>query len=114
MRIPSDAIIPREKLTQYLLRFQPDNDKSKFLAQAGFTLDNPDALEAALRALIATHDAVLDAHNRFGDFYRVEGTLKGINARDLLVVTIWILRTEEESHYRFVTLKPGRKPDDPA
>jgi hypothetical protein len=47
MKIQSGALIPREKLTKYLLVFQPENDKSKFLAQAGFTLDNPDALEAA-------------------------------------------------------------------
>jgi hypothetical protein len=62
--------------------------------------------------MIETHDAVFDAHNRFGDFYRVEGTLKGANERDLLVVTIWMIRTEEEGLYRFVTLKPWRKPND--
>lgn len=112
MKIPSNAIIPREKLTKYLLVFQPENDKSKFLAQAGFTLENPDALEAALRKMIETHDAVFDAHNRFGDFYRVEGTLKGVNEGDLLVVTIWMMRTEEEGLYRFVTLKPWRKTND--
>lgn len=114
MNIPVDAVIPREKLTKYLLVFQPENDKSKFLAQAGFTPDNPDALEAALREMIATHDAVFDRRDRFGDFYRVEGTLKGTNDRDLLVVTIWIMRTEEDDLYRFVTLKPWRKPNDSA
>ena len=40
MKIPSDAVIPRDKLTKYLLVFQPENDKSQFLAQAGFTQDN--------------------------------------------------------------------------
>lgn len=58
MKIPEDALISREKLTHYLLVFQPDNDKSKFLAQAGFTQANPDALEAAIRQMIMTHEAI--------------------------------------------------------
>ena len=47
MRIPSDASIPREKLTHYLLVHRAKNDKSQFLARAGFTQANPDALEAS-------------------------------------------------------------------
>jgi hypothetical protein len=112
MKIPEDAVIAREKLTEYLLVFQPESDKSQFLAQAGFTLDNPDELEAAIREMIATHEAVMDRQDRFGDFFRVEGTLKGVNERDLLVVTIWIIRTEEDGVYRFVTLKPLRSMTD--
>ena len=38
MKIPNDAIIPDEKLTRHLLVYKARNDKSKFLAQAGFTL----------------------------------------------------------------------------
>ena len=30
MKIPEDAFIERKKLTDYLLVFQPDSDKSKF------------------------------------------------------------------------------------
>ena len=109
MKLPENVIIPRDKLTRYLLVFQPENDKSKFLAQAGFTQENPDALETAIRDLIARHDAVLDRQDRFGDFYRVEGTLYGVNNRSLAVVTVWIIRTEESDVYRFVTLKPWRE-----
>jgi hypothetical protein len=113
MKIPAaQAIIPREKLTKYLLVYQPESDKSQFLAQAGFTQDNPEVLDAAIRDLLKTNDAVFDTHNRFGDMYRVEGTLKGVNDHDLLVVTVWIMRTEEEGLYRFVTLKPWRKKND--
>lgn len=109
MRLPPDVIIPRDKLTRYLLVFRPESDKSQFLALAGYTQDNPDALEAAIRELVATHDAVLDRHDPYGDFYRVEGTLKRATGHDLLVVTIWIMRTAETGVYRFVTLKPWRK-----
>ena len=36
MIIPSDAIIADEKITHYLLVPREQDDKSKFLAQAGF------------------------------------------------------------------------------
>jgi hypothetical protein len=48
MRIPEDAIIPDDKITRYLLIPKLRSDKSKFLAQAGFTQENPEALRAEL------------------------------------------------------------------
>ncbi|MFN8527954.1 MAG: hypothetical protein U0670_05025 [Anaerolineae bacterium] len=67
MKIPSEkAIIPREKLTGYLLIFRPESDKSRFLAKGGFTLENPADLEDAIRALIAENEAVQDLSNEFG------------------------------------------------
>ena len=107
MRLPEDVIIPREKLTQYLLVPQVKNDKSKFLAQAGFTQDNPDALDAAIHRLIREHDAVPDREDEYGIFYRVTGVLHGISG-DLDVITIWIYGTKER-HYRFITLKPDKE-----
>jgi len=77
MRIPVDALIQLEKLTNYLLLPKEVDDKSKFLAQAGFTQENPEILEAAIRELIQTHDAILDRSNEYGQFYRVEGPLIG-------------------------------------
>jgi len=40
-----NATIPPAKLTQYLLVLQPKDDKSGFLAQAGYNLDNWQVLE---------------------------------------------------------------------
>jgi hypothetical protein len=60
MRIPADALIPAEKLTGYLLVPRPWDDKAKFLAQAGFDRENPDALLGALRELAAATDAAPD------------------------------------------------------
>jgi hypothetical protein len=39
VKILEDAVIPEEKLTRYLLVPRIKDDKSKFLAQAGFTQD---------------------------------------------------------------------------
>lgn len=41
MKIPSNAVIPMEKITAYLLVPREWDDKSKFLDYAGFTKDNP-------------------------------------------------------------------------
>ena len=95
VRIPDDAIISEEKLVRYLLAPRRKNDKSGFLAQAGFTSANPDRLEQAIRR-----------QNEYGAFYRVEGVLVGPEGM-LLTVTIWIQQTIED-RYRFVTLKPAR------
>jgi hypothetical protein len=37
MKIPGDAVIMLEMLTTYLLSEQPRGDKSRFLAEAGYT-----------------------------------------------------------------------------
>ena len=106
MKIPNNAIIPDAKLTKYLLVFRERDDKSKFLAQAGFTLDNPEQLKAAIRQLVDTIEAIEDSTNEYGTFYRVEGELMGINQRNLLVITIWLNRTEGQ--FQFITLKPKK------
>ncbi len=105
--LPADPGIRIEKLTGYLLVSRASNDKSRYLAQAGFTLDNPMDLYHALRDLIATRSAIADSTNDYGDFYRVEGDLRGPNGIRLSVVTIWI-KLKADGTYRFVTLKPLR------
>ena len=106
MRIPSDAFLARKKLTGYLLVPRTRSDKSKFLAQAGFTLEDPDILEQAIRQLVAANDAVEDRQDEYGTFFRVEGTLVGPDG-ELAVVTVWLLPSVEQ-RFHFVTLKPKR------
>lgn len=108
MNISSDAIIPEEKLTRYLLIPKPQDDKSKFLAQAGFTQDNPADLLLAIRLLAESVEAAEDRDNEYGIFYRLEGELQGVNGRNLSVVTIW-LRWHLDGKFRFVTLKPKKE-----
>ena len=106
MRIPENAIIPESKLTEYLLVYRRKSDKSQFLAQAGFTQDDPNELALAIRDLIAENEAVIDRHNEYGTFYRVEGDLHGPSGV-LAVVTVWIRRAIDDEYW-FVTLKPMR------
>ena len=106
MRLPDDVIIARPKLTHYLLVLRAKNDKSKYLAQAGFSLEQPDALEAAIRRLVASFDAFEDGFDQYSRYYRVEGTLVGPDGT-LPVVTIWLFGLEDQT-FRFVTLKPKK------
>ncbi|MGC1309327.1 MAG: DUF6883 domain-containing protein [Phormidesmis sp.] len=72
MKIQGNVYIPTAKLTNYLLVYRDQDDKSKFLAQAGFTQVNSDQLEAAILQLIQDYDAIADRQNKYGTFYRVE------------------------------------------
>ncbi|MCC6803094.1 MAG: hypothetical protein IT319_09435 [Anaerolineae bacterium] len=107
MKIPFDAIIANEKLTDYLLVPRQRNDKSKYLAMAGFTTENPDALKQAIRALADTNEAAEDKATEYGTSYLVEGDLQGANDRRLPVVLVWFQRLADGRYY-FVTLKPGK------
>lgn len=107
MRIPAGAVIPREKLVRYLLVSRPWDDKSKFLAQAGFLPNNADVLEESIRRMAASCDAVDDGINDYGTFFRVEGDLEGPTGRTLQVVLIW-LQWKLDNSFHFVTLKPRR------
>lgn len=106
MKVPIEAEIAREKLTRYLLVAKPKNDKSRFLAQVGFTLVNPEELEVAIRQIITINEAIFERENEYGIFYQVKGNLHGPS--DIIkVVTIWILQ-DGNGAFRFVTLKPAR------
>lgn len=107
MKISNNAIIPEEKLTRYLLVPRLKDDKSKFLAQAGFTQANPDELVTATRQLIANNEAVENNINEYGVFYLVEGNLQGVNNHNLAVVTVW-LQSKYDGSFRFITLKPKK------
>ena len=53
MKLSADSEIAPIKVTQYLLRLRDEDDKSKFLALAGYTLAHADRLLDDLRSLLA-------------------------------------------------------------
>ena len=101
MKIPVDAIIPEAKLTKYLLIFKPRNDKSRFLAQAGFTIENSQTLKLAIQQLSRSVEAIPDRTNEYGTFYNVSGILQGYNGINLSVVTVWLKR-QADSKFQFI------------
>jgi hypothetical protein len=106
MRIPEDLIIPDTKITQYLLVLKTRNDKSIFLAQAGFTQENPEALKLAIQRQAVDQEALEEKSNEYGIFYQVEGELIGVNSINLSVITVWLQR-QVDGKFQFVTLKPN-------
>jgi DNA-binding IclR family transcriptional regulator len=108
VKIPAEAVIPDEKITRYLLAQRARNDKSKFLAQAGFTTDDPEALRAAIQSIAEAGEAVEDRSNEYGVFHQVIGELVGVNGVTLSVVTIWLQR-QIDGKFQFITLKPLKK-----
>jgi hypothetical protein len=109
MKLSPNAIIAEAKLTKYLLVWRQADDKSKFLAQAGYTLENWQQLEAALRRQILTLEAVpSDEPNPFGDVYEIRGFLTGVSGVNLAVVTVWMIEYETQVT-KFITLYPDKE-----
>ena len=104
MEIPDDAIIPDGKITHYLLVLKAKDDKSQFLAQAGFTQNNPDLLKTAIRELANNVEAIPDIQNEYGQFFLVIGEITGLGDRQLSVTTVWLQRAIDRK-FQFITLK---------
>lgn len=100
----NNATIPLAKLTKYLLVRQLKNDKSGFLAQAGYILENWQILERDLRRILL-NEATFDKQTPFGDIYEIKGILPGVNGIQLRVATYWIIDSLT-LETRFVTLLP--------
>jgi hypothetical protein len=109
MQLPHDAVIASAKLTKYLLIWREVDDKSKFLARAGYGQENWQQLDADLRNQILPIEAVLsDESNQFGDVYEIRGVLSGVNGVNLAVVTIWMIEYETQKT-KFITLYPDKE-----
>jgi hypothetical protein len=107
MKLPADTIIVRRKVTEYLLRHRAEDDKSGFLALAGYTPDHADRLLVDLRTQLLPLDAKFFEDTEFGPKYRIHGTLTGPNGRALRVVSIW-MKEEATGTVKFVTLRPDK------
>ena len=107
MKLPTDAQIALEKLTSYLLVKRPVGDKSAFLQQAGYTLDNPARLEEDIRKQILTQDAVSVETTVYGELFEIRGSIAGPNSRVLRVRTVW-MQEFATGITKFITLYPDK------
>ena len=101
--LEQNVIIPESKLTKYLLIKLSKDDKSQFLAKAGYHLDNWQKLEEDLRTQILILPATPTMKTQFGQKYEISGDLQGVNGVILKIKTVWI-KTDQE--IRFITLVP--------
>jgi hypothetical protein len=105
MKLPADAVIDRRKATEYLLKVRPEDDKSGFLAQAGYTLESAQQLLTDIREQILPLDAEELGEFEYGTKFQIRGALIGPNGTELRVILIWAT-IEATGETRFVTLYP--------
>ena len=108
MRLPKNTQINSNKLTQYLLVSRKRNDKSLWLAKAGYTIENWQALEEDLRKLILLNDASLIEETKFGQKLILSGKLLGPNGKSLFVTTVWMTEIENKIT-KFITMYPEKR-----
>ena len=107
MKLPQDSVISETKLKEYLLVHRDEDDKSGFLAQAGYSLASWNELEIDLRRQLEL-DALLIGTTQYGEMYHIKGQLVGPNGKRLNVITVWI-RLRATGETRFVTLVPNKE-----
>jgi hypothetical protein len=108
VRLPQDALISDEKLVKYLLAPKKRNDKSKWLAQAGYTLENWPLLKEDIRQQVLPKSASLIESTDYGKMYEVRARLKGPNGKSLLVRTVWMVEAATNTT-KFITMYPDRR-----
>jgi hypothetical protein len=106
MKLPPDSEITRVKVTQYLLKPREEDDKSKFLAQAGYSAAHAEQLLQDLCKLLAA-EAEFVQKTEYGDKYQICGKLTGPNGRSLRIISIWMIE-RATGKTKFVTLYPDK------
>lgn len=107
MKLPPDAIIATSKLASYLLRWRESDDKSAFLALAGYGSDDAARLEEDIRTQLLSCDAEWIGDTEYGPKFRIRAALRGPNGRSLGIASIWM--TEKATGAtKFITLYPAQ------
>lgn len=108
MKLPDDTLIASEKLTKYLLVKRVVGDKSEFLRQAGYTIDNWEQLEQDIRLQVLTKEAVSVEQTVYGEAFEIRASLIGPNGVPLTVRTIW-MQESQSGITKFITLYPDKE-----
>ena len=107
MKLPADTLIARRKISDYLLVCRPEDDKSAFLARAGYAAETADRLLADLRTQLLPLEARWLESGEYGTKYEIRGKLTGPNGRTLRVASIWMIE-DTTGKAKFVTLYPDK------
>ena len=109
MKLPNadKAIIPREKLRDYLLsQSHPvGRFKAAFFHSLGYSSSEWEVLESDIRSLLE-NEVVNTTDTEYGRKLEVRGELSGPLGQNANIVTVWIV-LKGEQFPRFVTAYPG-------
>lgn len=107
MKIPLCLTIQDRKLTHYLLVYQAKDDKSEFLARAGYTLQNWYLLKRDILSAVEGADIMEMLSTDWGTRFKVRTQWNGLNGQCLRVIIVW-QQDEGSDTLRFVTLYPDK------
>jgi hypothetical protein len=107
MRMPSGLVIQDQKITNYLLVYQPKDDKSEYLALAGYTLENWELLKRDILDAVEGAEVAEITPTGWGTRFKVKSEWNGLNGRLLRVITIW-QQDEGADIVKFITLYPDK------
>lgn len=111
MKLPNtdNAIIPREKLQDYLLSesHPVGRFKATFFRSIGYSVDNWEALERDIRSLLS-NEVGKSQGTEYGEKFEVRGDICGPSGQRAEIVTIWIV-LKGKDFPRFITAYPGEK-----
>lgn len=86
-----EAVIPKEKFTQYALNPDKDPDKARaFKSALGYDLDNANDLIEQINAKLPEYEAVPKGDRGWGMTYEVIMDITGPNGKTAKVLTAWI------------------------
>lgn len=109
MRLPrhDQAIVPRRKITDYLLSttHPSGQDKAVFFQTFGFNVDEWELLADALKEHAAVHAVARVETSPFGTRYVVEGAMRTPSGRRPSVRSVWFV-DEDGDPPRLVTAYP--------
>jgi len=110
LKLQADAIFTEGKISEYLLKWRPDNDKSQsqFLRRAGYTQANWRNLLQDIRNQMLPLEAEFLQNTAYGLLWKIRGTLKGPNGVTIRVVTIW-MDEKYTGLTKFITLFPDKE-----
>ena len=104
------AVVPKEKITSYLLSetHPTGRAKARFFGGYGFSLGAWEELAEALVRHAASHGVVATEESRFGVKYTIEGPLETRDGRNPRVRVVWFV-CKGEAAPRLVTAYPCRE-----
>ena len=105
MKLPPTATIDIKKVRDYFLAPRKRNDKSKWLARAGYIQQEWYLLEQDLRDYILPLEADFKENTDYGEIYTIDGPLKGPNGKILNVRTVWMVEKETKVT-KLITMYP--------
>lgn len=96
MKLPAheQAVVPEEKIVNYLLSFTHGDgrSKAKFFSRFGFSADAADLFAEALRRHAAEYDVTEVEQTAFGVSYTIEGELHAPDGRSPRVRVVWFIK----------------------